>query len=223
MNIIYGILYGLWWGFLRRWFGGLFPDEKYKILGNRGLQTIFMLISLFPVIYSKTLYNYPTHSLIFNLITASFITFWIQFQFWSRGHGGTFADMGRTQNPNTSRYDRWFKKPLDKCWDILLSLKEKYTFFKILLKRWSGRRYGYTYDMVYHTIRYTLCMLLPAFLLHNIVFIVIGLLSAPCYELLIRFYEKYKLPFMKLSWLSSPNKLTEIIYGFIFGFGILLF
>lgn len=46
MYIVYFIL----GAFARRWFGGMFPDEKYKILGNRGLQTVFV-IALFMSIY----------------------------------------------------------------------------------------------------------------------------------------------------------------------------
>lgn len=213
------ILYGMLWAFLRRWFGGLFPDEQYKILGNRGLQTICMLISLFPVIYLKTLSVYPQYSLIINIILASFITAWIQFQFWSRGHGGTFGDMGRNKNPDLSRYNRWFKKPIDICWNYLLKLKNNNVFFGYILQRWSGTMYGYSYDMLYHTLRYTLCMIVPALLLNTWTFIIIGLLSAPIYELNMRIYEKYKfnLKWMKYHWLNTPNKLTEIIYGFIFG------
>lgn len=222
MHILLTFLNGCWWGFLRRWYGGLFPDEQYKILGNRGLQTVFMLLSLFPVIYQQTVSLYSTYSQIFSIIYASLVTAWIQFQFWSRGHGGTFADMGRTINPDISRYDRWFKWPLDKLWDLLLHLKENYSFFSWLLQRWSGRRYGYTYDMLYHTIRYALCMIVPSVALNNWIFLFIGLMSAPIYELNLRFYEKYKFKWMEISWLDRANKLTEIEYGFLFGFCILL-
>lgn len=223
MNIIYGILYASWWGFLRRWFGGLFPDEQYKILGNRGVQTGFMLVSLFPVILNRVENIYSTHSLIFNSILASFITCWIQFQFWSRGHGSTFLDMGRDHNPNISRYNRWFKKPLDWVWFKLLKLKENNRFFGWLLQKWSGRQYGYTYDIVWHGLRYTLCMIVPALLLHNWIYIFIGLCSAPLYEANLRFYESHSYKWMKIEWLDRSNKLTEIEYGFLFGFCIWFF
>ena len=222
MSFIGCLLNGALWGFLRRWFGGLFPDETYKVLGNRGLQTTVMLLALLPVIYYKVAILYPMQSLLVNIIFASLITAWIQFQFWSRGHGGTFADMGRTVNPDVSRYDRWFKWPLDKIWDLLLYLKENYSFFAWLLQKWSGRRYGYTYDMTYHMIRYTLCMTVPAICLQSWIWIFIGLMSAPMYELNLRFYEKYKFKWMELSWIDRANKLTEIEYGFLFGFCILL-
>ena len=214
---MYCLLYGLWWGFLRRWFGGLFPDEQYKILGNRGLQTIVMLLSIFPVSYILCQNNYPQFSIIVNVILASCITAWSQFQFWSRGHGSTFADMGRNKNPDLSRYDRWFKIPLDYCWNKLLYLKQNNKFFNWLLQRWSGTMYGYTYDMTYHTLRYTLCMVPVSLILLSWSFIIIGLLSAPIYELNIRFYEKKHYSFMDLPYLNTPNKLSEIIYGFVFG------
>lgn len=219
MELTMSVLYGLWWGFLRRWFGGLFPDEQYKILGNRGLQTTVMILSLLPVMFVRTKEIYSTLNIYIILAITLFITLWIQFQFWSRGHGATFLDMGRTKNPDLSRYDRWFKKPLDKCWNKLLQLKQNNKIAAFLLQKWSGRMYGYTYDMIYHTLRYTLCMIIPAILLKSLVFIIIGLISAPLYELAIRFYEKanYKYAWMKLPWLNSPNKPTEIIYGFIFG------
>ena len=37
------LIYFLLGGFLRRWYGGLFPDDKYKVLGNRALQTVVMI------------------------------------------------------------------------------------------------------------------------------------------------------------------------------------
>ena len=46
MSFIYCLLNGALWGFLRRWFGGLFPDETYKVPGNRGLQTTVMILAL---------------------------------------------------------------------------------------------------------------------------------------------------------------------------------
>lgn len=211
------ILNGLWWGFLRRWFGGLFSDNK--ILGSRGVQTAVMLISLFPVMLFSTKEVYSNVYVIYSIAIA--LTLWIQFQFWSRGHGATFLDMGRTENPDLSRYDRWFKIPLDYIWNKMLSFKAT-EIGGFLLQRWSGRMYGYTYDMVYHICRYSLCMIVPSIILHNWIYFVIGLLSAPLYELSIRLYEKYHFKWMDIGWLSSPNKPVEIVYGFIFGAGILL-
>ena len=33
-----GVLYFILGAIARRWYGGMFPDEEYKILGNRGVQ-----------------------------------------------------------------------------------------------------------------------------------------------------------------------------------------
>lgn len=229
------ILNGIWWGFLRRWFGGLFPDEKYKVLGNRGLQTTVMLLSLFPVIMYQTIYSSSSfmlwvssffeskYHIYYSAAVALVLTLWVQFQFWSRGHGGTFADMGRTLEPNESRYNRWFKWPLDKIYDILNYLKLNNSTVAWLLQNWTGRKYGYTYDMVYHTMRYSLCMLVPTFALQNWTWFIIGLLSAPIYEMNLRLYEKNENLFLKkIEWLDRANKLSEIEYGFIFGALILL-
>ena len=228
--VLFSFINGIWWGFLRRWFGGLFPDERYKILGSRGLQTIVMIISLLPVMIFQvsTSHSYfinyisdivpEKYYLMIGIFLSLLLTLWLQFQFWSRGHGGTFADLGRDHEPDVSRYDRWFKKPLDAVWNWLLEMKEENKLFAFLLQRWSGRKYGYTYDMIYHTMRYTFPMLVPAILLENFYFILIGLSSAPIYELNIRMYERNEdLYIKKLSWLSSPNKLSEIELGFIFG------
>lgn len=131
--------------------------------------------------------------------------------------------MGRTINQMFQRYDRWFKWPLDKLWDLLLYLKENYSFFSWLLQRWSEE------DMVIHMTcyiilyEYSLCMVVPfPVALNNWMFLFIGLMSAPIYELNLRFYEKYKFKWMEISWLNRANKLTEIEYGFLFGFCILL-
>lgn len=234
MNIIFLLIFSAWWGFLRRWFGGLFPDEQYKVLGNRSLQTSIMMISMFPAILlqilkqencilTKWLAYLPEQYYVTGVIIATLLLVsWLQFQFWSRGHGATFGDMGRTLVPDESRYDRWFKMPIDFCWNITLKLKNNTCIGAWLLQRWSGRMYGYTYDMIYHTARYTLCMLVPCILLNNISFVIVGLLAAPIYELNLRLYEKYTFKWMSLPWLNRANKLSEIVYGFIFGLGICL-
>ena len=215
-------LNGLWWGFLRRWFGGLFPDEKYKVLGNRGLQTTVMILSLLPIIWVNVQEVYAFSDKWVTVIFVLAITLWIQFQFWSRGHGGTFGDMGRTIEPDESRYDRWFKIPLDYIWEKVFELKSKNITVTWLLQNWSGRKYGYTYDMIYHGLRYTLCMIPVTLLLNNFNYTLIGLLSAPIYEMNLRFYERKHYSWMNKPWLNMPSKLTEIEYGFIFGILIML-
>lgn len=68
-----------------------------------------------------------------NAVLALITTCWVQFMFWSRGHGA-ILDEGRNKNPDISRYDRWFKVPLDFVWDKLLELKNNNKFFGRLLK-----------------------------------------------------------------------------------------
>lgn len=219
MPLIYTILYGIWWGFLRRWFGGLFSEDKHKFLSNRGLQTIFMMASLFPVLYICT-HNTFFISLIYEILYTSILTAWIQFQFWSRGHG-CILDMGRNKNPDITRYDRWYADLLDYIWDKGKDLKTRYTFFNKLLKNWSCKKYGYSYDISYTLLRYTCPMLLTSILMHSYIPTIIGLFSAPTYEACHRYYEKHNYKWMSYQGLNAPHKLAEIIYGFIFGAGIL--
>ena len=77
------ILYGLLGGFLRRWFGGVLNHKK--ILGSRGFQTSIMLLTFLSIYipYGDFL-NYK------KWILAIIISCWLQFQFWSRGHGCCF-------------------------------------------------------------------------------------------------------------------------------------
>ena len=221
--IILNFCYGLIWGFLRRMYGGLFPDDQYKILGNRLFQTLIMIIILLPNMYFYTEAIYNNYSTAIKFLITLCVTLWIQFQFWSRGHGATFGDMGRDKNPDVSRYNRWFKIPLDFIWNKVLYLKNNNKIFNWLLQNWSGTMYGYTYDLIYHCLRYTLCMIVPAIVYQNWIFILIGLYAAPVYELTLRFYEKNNFKWMQLPYLNSPNKLSEIEYGFIFGFLIFYF
>ena len=45
MEYLLMVAYGLWWGFLRRWYGGCL--EQYPLLRNRGVQTTAMMLSMF--------------------------------------------------------------------------------------------------------------------------------------------------------------------------------
>lgn len=207
-------LNGIWWGFLRRWYGGLFPDEKYKVLGNRGLQTAVMILSMLPVFYFqiKSQYNLTME---WNAVLALITTCWVQFMFWSRGHGA-ILDEGRNKNPDISRYDRWFKVPLDFVWDKLLELKNNNKFFGRLLKNWSGEKYGYSYDMCWTGCRYTFPMV-PVAIFLGFKFILIGMLVPLIYEFCIRIYENNSKFFNQFHWLNAGHKIAEIITGFTFG------
>ena len=194
--MIFALANGLLWAFLRRWYGGLFPEGKHKILGNRALQSSVMILAMLPCFLADI------HSLR-NWSFAIGMALWLQFQFWSRGHGATNLDMGRDKNPDISRYDRWFKKPLNWLYNKI----GKY-----------DKIYGYSYDMWYTGLRYTLPLIVPAIFI-NLDYLVIGIFNPFVYEQCIRLHERYP-GYFKYKWCDKGHKLAEIVYGFIFGFGI---
>lgn len=100
------IFYFVLGAFLRRWYGGLFDDKQHPILGNRGLQSVCMVLA-FMNIYLTNPESWQ------NWINSLIISLWLQFQFWSRGHGCCF-DIGRGTEPDISRYnERWYHYPID--------------------------------------------------------------------------------------------------------------
>lgn len=183
------LLYAILGGFARRWFGGMFPDDKYKVLGNRGLQTVFMCL-LFMAIYLPAFNNW-----LFPII----ITAWLQFQFWSRFHGGVF-DLGRG-NQSQETIDRcnkyWWHYPVD-------------YFFKVF--KCEDKKYGFLYDFIYMGFRYT-CPMIPMMIL-DWRHILIGLAISPIYALCWTLYEKENWIFKdNPEWINAPTKLAEIICG----------
>ena len=186
MWLIYFII-GAW---NRRWFGGALDD--HKILGNRGVQTAFMLAT-FLTIYVTDVKDWK------NWLVAIAVSCWLQFQFWSRGHGYCF-DMGRDKIPaeeTIKRYnERWYHIPCD------------WIFAKLGV---SDYRYGFMYDYLYMTFRYTCPMLLMAFFDWR--YILIGLSIAPIYALCWDFYNKE--PWLRPKWevLNAPTKWAEVICG----------
>lgn len=180
------IINGILWSFIRRWYGGLF--DEHKCLGNRGIQTVVMITSIFLILIKQT----PWWS-------ALLLSIWIQFQFWSRAVG-EILDCGRSSSQNAESYDRWFRIPLDWAYDTLG--KEKYIGL---------------YDWWYMWLRYTLLMSVPAIVLHNWRFVIIGLLSSPIYYGAWRIFDKYPKMWNGPAWLAQPKNLAEIIYGFVFG------
>ena len=128
------IFYFLIGAFLRRWYGGCL--EAYKILRSRGVQTVCML-AVFMSIY---LFDWSSWQ---NWLGAAIVSGWLQFQFWSRGHGACF-DIGRgTPSEETIRRynERWYHYPVDWLFDKA---------FKV-----PGSKYGFMYDFVYMGLRYT--------------------------------------------------------------------
>ena len=183
------ILYIILGGFFRRWFGGAF---KSGIMSKRSLQTAFM-IGLFMSIYiTNNTWQCWSISLI--------ISAWLQFQFWSRGHGCCF-DIGRgNTSPDTLRRynEQWYHIPCD--W-----------LFKAL--KISDYKYGFLYDFIYMTLRYTFPII--PLMIFNWKFVFIGLSIAPIYAFCWTLYEKEPWLRPKQEWLNSPTKWAEIISGAI--------
>lgn len=181
-------LNGLLWAFLRRWYGGLIDEDKHPLLGSRGLQTVIMIACLFVILSTKIVWW-----------VALLLAAWIQFQFWSRAVG-EILDCGRSTVQSAESYKRWFRIPLDWVYDKLGKIK--YT--------------GY-YDWWYGWLRYGLPMIVPAAVLDDWRFLILGLAGSPvyygCWWLFDCFPALYKLP----AWCGQPKNLAEISYGFIFG------
>lgn len=177
------LLYSILGGLARRIYGGWL--EAYKIIKNRGVQTVLM-IGLFLAIY---LPHYKWY-------IAFTITAWLQFQFWSRGHGCCF-DIGRGKEPTPDlikRYnERWYHKPCD--W---------------LANKLGFKQYGKIYDFCYMTLRYT-CPMIPMMIL-DWRYILIGLSVAPIYALCWRYYES-KYWRYNTNFCGNATNLAEILSG----------
>lgn len=180
--ILYYFLIG---AFSRRWYGGAL--EKIPVLNNRALQTGFM-IGLFLNIYVADWHNW---------FWPLVISLWLQFEFWSRGHGYCF-DLGNGGKPDEAtiaRYEqRWYHKPCD--W--------------LAKKRFFGY-YSTRYDFMYMTLRYT-CPMIPLMFLDWRYFLV-GNAAAPIYLFCWDLYNSNLWPEKLPSWANSPTKWAEIIYG----------
>lgn len=129
------LIYGLWWGFLRRWYG---EGSCKGIWGNRGFQSAIMILSLLAV--------YLVNISAWQCWLASFlVSCWLVFQFWSRSVG-EILDCGKLQQ-DVSSYSRWFRIPLD-----------------FIYKKLGKPLYTGSYDFWYCELRYTVCLLPLAFL-----------------------------------------------------------
>ena len=187
------ILYFALGAFLRRWFGGCLAD--YKILNSRGVQTAAML-AVFLSIY---LHDFSSW---LNWLAAIVVSCWLQFQFWSRGHGACF-DIGRgTPTAETiSRYnERWYHYPVDWLFDRLF----------------KAEKYGFMYDFIYMFLRYT-CPMIPMMLI-DWHYILLGMAISPIYAFCWTLYErepwifKSRIPFVS----SATNLAEEIAGGIVF-------
>lgn len=190
------IFYFLLGAFLRRWYGGCL--EAYKILCNRGVQTICML-AVFMSIYLFDLSSWQ------NWLGAAIVSCWLQFQFWSRGHGACF-DIGRgTPSEETIRRynERWYHVPTDWLFDEV---------FKV-----PGNKYGFMYDFIYMSLRYT-CPMVPMMLI-DWRYILIGMAVSPIYAICWTLYERDPWIFdNRIPFVNGPTNLAEkIVGGLVFG------
>lgn len=191
MAIIYFIL----GGFLRRWYGGLFDD--IKILSNRGLQSFFM-IALMIILLIDDFTSWK------KWLIGGVVVLWLQFQYWSRGHGCCF-DIGRGGTPDedtVARYnERWYHYPCD--W-----LADK-RFFSY---------YGLGYDFTYMFLRYT-CPMLPM-IYFKWEYLLIGASVAPVYAICWLWSESEVWVFNKIKGLNTAVAVAEVICGGIFYSGL---
>jgi len=183
-------LYFILGAFLRRWYGGMFPEEEYPILGNRALQTAVMMLVLATCYWPLPFEHWSAW------LAITLVVCWVQFQFWSRGHGACF-DLGYgvyPPEPSTIvRYEeRWYHKVCD----------------KLLAKH----KYGFLYDFLYMSLRYTCPMLLLALLSWWLV--LVGFVVTWVYALCWQIKDREPWIFEGLpKWISSPTKWAELAVG----------
>lgn len=191
MSFIYALIYFILGAFARLWFGS---DLNSKLWSNRGLQTAFML-ALFCSIFITNWEN-P-----YSIALGIAVSCWLQFQFFSRGHGCCF-DVGRGGKPDAAtliRYnERWYHIPCD------------FLFEKVFKK--PTYKYGFLYDFFYLTLRYT-CPMIPM-MIFDWRYILVGLSIAPIYAFSISLEEREPWVFSADKWYWRRGwSLAEILSG----------
>lgn len=161
LTIFLIILNAALWAFLRRWYGGGF---KNTWLGNhRGIQTTLMIVAMLPFF----VFDFSSWK---SWCIGLALTLWVQFQFWSRGHGPAF-DVGHDTDPSDSIIKRYQERWYDK-----------------VCKFWFPEEFWYTrpYDALWMFLRYTCPMLVPAFI--SPLYLLPGFCAPVVYD---RVWEKY--------------------------------
>ncbi len=197
------VLFFILGAFARVWFGA---DGLPKLWQNRGLQTVFMML-LFVACF------YQTNMEWFDWCVVVAATCWLQFQFWSRGHGCCF-DIGRDEQPDCStllRYnERWYHIPCD--W-----------LFEKVFKR-PTEKWGYLYDFLYMMLRYTCPMIVLSLVLYGLSlfgiyepkweYIWVGFSISPIYAFSVAMEEREPWIFEKKTWYWRRGwSLAEILSG----------
>lgn len=171
----------------RLWYGA---DDLPKLLQNRGLQTAYMLL-LFAAIYLPGVTDW------ISLGVALFTICWLQFQYWSRGHG-VAIDTGDDTNPSEDTKRRYTER-----W-----------YYKVCEKLLPEHRYGFLYDNLYLALRYTCPMIVAALVNLQPGLVLIGL-SIPFIYTFANELQEHE------PWIFNSNKwywrrgwsLAEILSG----------
>ena len=168
----------------RVWYGA---DGLPKLLQSRGLQTVYMMLLFVACFYDN--YSWQGWCVVVAVVC------WLQFQFWSRGHGCCF-DVGRDVNPTADTIDRYDDRWYHKVCDWLL----------------PNHKYGFLYDFFYLMLRYT-CPMLPM-MIFDWRYILVGLSISPIYAFSITLGERESWIFEKQKWYwRRAWSLAEILSG----------
>lgn len=168
----------------RVWYGA---DDLPKFWQNRGVQTVFMMLLFVACFYGD--YSWQGWCVVVAVVC------WLQFQFWSRGHGEV-ADCGRHTNiteKDIERYnERWYHYPCD----YLL----------------PNHKYGFMYDFFYLTCRY-FCPMIPM-MIFDWRYILVGISIAPIYAFSATLEEREPWLFENKKWWWRRGwSLAEILSG----------
>lgn len=150
---------------LRRLYGGGWNNSN--LLASRGFQTCLMIALMLMVFWPTTVKS---------AIWSFALVLWLQFQFWSRGHGCCF-DIGRDTEPSESTveryYERWYAFPID--W---------------LYNKFQAPKYDFLYDFLYMFLRYTGPVAVLSLVLWDWHWLWLGLPIAPFYAFCHTLFER---------------------------------
>lgn len=205
MFLVMAFLNGILWAFLRRIYGGAL--ESFSIIKERGVQTTLMIVSTLIVIFPSATDLNITSSVIANFTLSLLLSCWLQFCYWSLGHGMVMwigTDGTPKDEKELKRYqDMW-------GYDFVCKIVPK--------ENW----YGPFFDWLLMKIRYVLPMI-PMMIIHPL-YLLIGWLVGNNYALCHKAFQEDKwiwntLPkWLKTKWVGGPTSAAEFISGFQFGF-----
>ena len=202
LSIIATTLFAIWFGILRRWFGGA---RYFGVKTKRWIQTTIMIITmisefLLAAAITKTEINH--HFVIIVVLLSGYL----QAAYWAQKHGSCFDD-GRGDKPEGEELVRY----------------ESYWYHFIPDYFFKKAMYGYGYDTMLMGIRYTLPVL-PLMLL-NPHFFWVGFFVTFIYAYSWSLYEidRPLFPILGNKHISFPTNLAEVLTGMLFGGGLFIF